>query len=85
MVFLVNPVILLVKDPVPVPSAVLESDSDGLEDVDQHTPRAVTEVPPSLDTLPPETAAISVIPDVSFVVTEAKSFFRQRTDNPRTL
>jgi hypothetical protein len=64
-----RPVIALVKAPEPLPSVVLESDVVGLEDVDQHTPRAVTEALPSLVTLPPPEAELEVMEDGVSVVT----------------
>jgi hypothetical protein len=53
-----NPVIELVKLPVPVPSVVLLSDIVGLFDVLQHTPRAVTEDDPADVTFPPPVAEV---------------------------
>lgn len=64
-----NPVMLLVKLPVPVPSVVLLSLVVGLVDVLQQTPLAVTEVPPSEVTFPPLEALVGVIEDIGVVVT----------------
>jgi hypothetical protein len=64
-----RPEIALVKAPVPLPSVVLESDVVGLEDVDQQTPRAVTEALPSLVTLPPPEAEFEVTEEGAPVVT----------------
>jgi hypothetical protein len=58
---------LLVNVPVPLPSVVWLSVTTGFELVDQHTPRAVTALPPSEDTFPPDTALVPVI-DVGVVV-----------------
>ena len=64
-----NPVIELVKLPVPVPSEVLLSLMVGLTDVLQHTPLAVTDAPPSDATFPPLDALVEVIEDTAVVVT----------------
>ncbi len=64
-----SPVILLVKLPVLEPSVVLLSLVVGLADVLQHTPLAVTEVPPSEVTLPPLDALVEAIEDIAVVVT----------------
>ena len=64
-----NPVIELVKIPVPVPSEVLLSLMVGLTDVLQHTPLAVTDSPPSEVTLPPLDALLEVTEDTAVVVT----------------
>ena len=64
-----NPVIELVKIPVPVPSEVLLSLTVGLTDVLQHTPLPVTRVPPSEVTLPPPVAVVEEIEDGVVVVT----------------
>jgi hypothetical protein len=64
-----NPVILLAKLPVPVPSSVLLSAIVGFADVLQQTPRAVTAAAPSKVTLPPEFAVEAVIEDAAVVVT----------------
>ena len=65
--FPVNPVILLVKGPVPSPFVVLELLVVGFLLVLQQTPLSVTSRPPSLLMLPPETALTWVIP-VAFAV-----------------
>jgi hypothetical protein len=59
----------LVKAPVPLPSVVLESEVVGLEDVDQQTPRAVTEALPALVTSPPLAAEFEVTEEGVAVVT----------------
>jgi hypothetical protein len=64
-----NPVILLVKLPVPVPSKVWLSPVVGLADVLQHTPLAVTDAPPLEVTFPPLKALFEVIEDTAVVVT----------------
>ena len=64
-----NPVMLLVKVPVSVPSAVWLSLMVGLADVLQHTPLAVTENPPSDVTFPPLEAVVVVMEDAAVVVT----------------
>ena len=51
---------LLMKAPVPVPSDVLLLLIVGLADVDQQTPLAVIETPPSDVIFPPETAVVDV-------------------------
>ena len=57
-----SPVILLVKDPVPVPSDVfVESEIVGLVVVPQTTPLAVMELPPSAVMFPPLVAPEEVI------------------------
>jgi hypothetical protein len=68
MVFDVRPVIVLVKAPDPVPSEVILLVTMGVEDVLQHTPRAVTPVPPSSEMIPPETAEVFVMDTTAFVV-----------------
>ena len=50
----------------------------GLVDVDQQTPRAVTEAPPSDTTLPPEDAVVDVIAVIAAVVTDATTGFTVR-------
>jgi hypothetical protein len=57
----VKPVILLVKEPVPVPSVVFEPDTVGLAVVAQHIPLEVMAPPPSSIIFPPETALVAVI------------------------
>jgi len=64
-----NPVRLLVKEPVPLPLVVLLLLVVGLADVLQQTPRAVTEAPPSEVTFPPLVAVVAVMPDTAVVVT----------------
>ena len=59
--FVVNPVIVLVNGPVPVPSLVRLLAIVGFEVVLQQTPRAVTEAPPLDVTLPPEVAVVAVM------------------------
>ena len=57
-----NPVILLVKDPVPVPLEVLEAEGTvGFDEVPQTTPLAVIELPPSAVMFPPLVAPEEVI------------------------
>lgn len=68
MVFAVNPVILLAKLPVPVPSVVLLSVIVGEALVLQQTPRAVTLKPPSEVMLPPLEAVVSPILVTAVVV-----------------
>jgi hypothetical protein len=58
-----------VNEPVPLLSEVLLSVIVGLAAVDHHTPRAVTFVPPSLITLPPQVAVFQVISVTEFVNT----------------
>ena len=70
MVPAVSPVRLLVKMPVPLPSVVWLSFTVGLCEVLQHTPRAVTVAPPSVVTLPPQVADVSVTLLAAVVVTE---------------
>jgi hypothetical protein len=65
-----SPVILLVKDPVPVPSDVfVVSEIVGLVVVAQTTPLVVMELPPSAVMFPPLVAAEDVI-DVAATVAE---------------
>lgn len=68
MVAAVNPVILLVKIPVPVTSDVILSEIVGLALILQHTPRAVTADPPSEEILPPLEAVVVVIVETAVVV-----------------
>ena len=63
-----NPVILLIKLPVPLPSVVLLLETVGLAEVLQQTPLAVTEEPPSEVTIPPPVAPVEVILDGLVVV-----------------
>jgi hypothetical protein len=58
---------VLVNEPVPVPSEVFESAMVGLAAVPQQTPRAVTADVPSDEISPPEAAVVSVT-DVTAVV-----------------
>ena len=67
--FPTNPVIELVKTPVPVLSVVLVLNAVvGPVVVLQQTPRAVTEAPPSLVTFPPLVAVVCEIADTAAVV-----------------
>ena len=63
---------LLVKLPVPVPFVVWLPETNGLDDVLQHTPLAVIAAPPSLLILPPLKAANAVIDVTDEVVNVAK-------------
>ena len=64
-----NPVMALINDPVPVPSVVVPAPPMvGLADVDQQTPLAVTDAPPSKVILPPLNAPVEVIEDTAVVV-----------------
>ena len=63
-----NPIKLLVKLPVPVPSVVLLLLIVGAVDVLQHTPRAVTVAPPSEVIFPPAVAVFNPIVDGVAVV-----------------
>jgi hypothetical protein len=57
-----SPVILLVKEPVPVPLEVLEAEGTvGFDEVPHTTPLAVIGEPPSAVMLPPLTAVEAVI------------------------
>ena len=70
MVAAVNPVMALVKMPVPVPLLVLvDKAMVGFTAVLQQTPRAVTVAPPSAVTLPPLAAVAVVIAVIAVVVT----------------
>jgi hypothetical protein len=65
-----SPVILLVKEPVPVPSEVfVESETVGFDEVLHTTPLAVIGEPPSAVMFPPLVAAEEVI-DVAVTVAE---------------
>ena len=57
----VNPVRLLVKLPVPLPLVVWLLLIVGVDEVLQHTPRAVTVNPPSLVILPPLVAEVAAM------------------------
>ena len=60
----------LIYAPVPVPSVVVPAPSMvGLTAVDQQTPLAVTETPPSEVTLPPLEAPVEVTEDAAVVLT----------------
>ena len=63
-----NPVILLIKLPVPVPSEVWLSPVVGLAEVLQQTPLAVTDAPPLEVTFPPLEALLEVIEDTTVAV-----------------
>ena len=65
----VKPVIELVNAPIPVESVVLLFVVVGFCEVLQHTPRAVTLVPPSAVTFPPDVAVVCVTPVILAVVT----------------
>ena len=73
MVLAVNPVMLLPKAPLPVPSDVLLFAIVGLAATFQQTPRAVTEVPPSLVIFPPLTALFFVMLVRAVVVTSGRA------------
>ena len=62
-----NPVIVLGKLPVNVPSVVLEPVTTGFGVVAQHIPLTVITAPPSEVIVPPETAEVKVI-EVTTVV-----------------
>ena len=69
-----RPVIVLVNDPVPVPSVVLvDRDTVGPVVVAHTTPRAVTALPPSEVMLPPELAVVVVTDVTGVVASEGKS------------
>ena len=76
------------KEPVPVPSDVLVVKAMvGLVLVDQTTPLAVMEAPPSAVILPPDVAEVVVIAVMAVVVSEGldtmvKVSFIQRTEKP---
>ena len=59
----------LEKPPVPLPLVVLLSDTVGLGEVLQQTPRAVTAAPPSEVTFPPLEAVVVPVAVVAPVVT----------------
>ena len=64
-----NPVMALVKTPVPVPSVVVfVAPITGFAVVAQQTPLAVTAPPPSAVIFPPEAAVVNVIPVTAVVV-----------------
>jgi len=62
----------LVKLPVPVPLTVLLPETVGVDEVLQQTPLAVTEEPPSEETVPPDTAVVEVAELIEVVVTDAR-------------
>ena len=66
---LVNPVKLLLKDPVPVPLEVFESAIVGAPEVFQQIPLALTGSPPSSVILPPLIAVVDVMLFIAVVVT----------------
>ena len=68
-----NPVRLLVKTPVPVPSVVLELEIVGFAVVAQQVPLAVTAPPPSAVMFPPLVAVVCVIPVTAVVERVAKT------------
>jgi hypothetical protein len=70
-----NPVMLLVNEPVPVPSVVCGPLTVGLWLVLQHTPRAVTVAPPSEVTSPPQVAVEEALLVATAVVTVGKMGF----------
>ena len=63
-----KPVILLVKLPLAVPSLVCDPVVEGLCEVLQHIPLVVTVDPPFEVILPPDVAAVRVIPETTDVV-----------------
>jgi len=80
-----------VKNPFPVPSDVLVvKEIVGLVLVDQTTPLAVMEAPPSDVILPPAVDELLEIAAMAIVVSEGMETlenvsFRQRTENPPCL
>ena len=60
---------VMLNGPMPVPLAICCPEIEGFEDVLQHTPRDITDVPPSEMTLPPHTEEFEVIEDGVAVVT----------------
>ena len=72
--FAVNPVMLLVNAPVPVPLTVLVVKAIvGLIVVLQQIPLAVMVAPPSEVTFPPDVAVVAVMVDAAVVVSVATS------------
>ena len=69
-----RPVIVLVKEPNPLPSVVWLFSTVGVEVVAQQTPLAVIEVPPSVNTTPPDVALVVVIEVILLVVTLGAGF-----------
>ena len=64
-----------VKEPIPVPFDVLvDKEIVGFALVDQTTPLAVMEAPPSAVIMPPEVAVVVVIPDILDVVNVGTAF-----------
>ena len=84
----VNPVIELVKIPVPVPSIVLLSAMVGFGLVLQHTPLTVIEAPPSFAIVPPPVAVVEVrfvtTAVVSDGITLVVSFSQEKAKTKRT-
>ena len=71
-----KPLIVEVKEPVPVPSVVLVlKDTVGPVLVDQTTPRAVIVAPPSDVMLPPLLASVEVIEPIDVVAKVATNAF----------
>jgi hypothetical protein len=64
-----NPVRLLLKLPVVTPSLVCESVTEGLCDVLQQVPLAVTADPPLEDIFPPEVAEVREMAVAAVVIT----------------
>ena len=60
---------LLVNEPVPVPSVVCASATVGFWEVLQQTPRAATVAPPSAVTLPPQVAEVVAMLVTLLVIT----------------
>ena len=60
---------LLLNVPVPVPLVVCASATVGFWEMLQQTPRAVTVLPPSAVTLPPQVAEVVAMLETLFVVT----------------
>ena len=79
------------KEPVPVATDVLvDREIVGLVLVDQITPLAVMEAPPSAVILPPEVAEVVVMAVMAVVVSDGietmeEVFLRQRTEAPDAL
>ena len=72
----VKPLIVEVKVPVPVPSVVFVlKDTVGPGLVDQTTPRAVIDAPPSDVMLPPLLAPVEVISPIVVVIKVANTAF----------
>ena len=77
-----NPVSVLVNEPVPLPSEVVLFAVVGFGEVLQHTPRIVTEAPPSLLMFPPLEAVVPVIEDIAVVVRVGIASVVKRTSFP---